>query len=57
MIKQSLGILVLMTTLGLAACGVKPVDVDPPPGASQYDFPQTYPDPATDPATDPRGRF
>lgn len=57
MIKQSLGILVLTATLGLAACGVKPADVDPPPGTGKYDFPQTYPDPATDPATGTRERF
>jgi len=29
----------------LAACGVKPGDVSPPPGAENNGFPHTYPNP------------
>ena len=35
--------------LPLCACGKKPNQVDPPPGAEETVFPKTYPDPATDP--------
>jgi len=40
----------------LAACGVKPDDVSPPPGADPRAFPRTYPNPALDPllSTPPR---
>lgn len=33
----------------LAGCGIKPGDVDPPPGAEEDKFPRTYPEPSTDP--------
>jgi len=39
----------LLLVLPLGACGKKPDQVDPPPGAEQSTFPRTYPDPATDP--------
>ncbi|MDP7142494.1 MAG: hypothetical protein QF692_04510 [Alphaproteobacteria bacterium] len=29
--------------LGIAACGIKPQDLDPPAGAEDTTFPQTYP--------------
>lgn len=40
----------------LAACGVKPQDVDPPPGAREGMFPRTYPNPALDPLLAPPPR-
>jgi hypothetical protein len=42
-------LILLGTALGLAACGKKPSDVDPPIGASPSDYPGTYPDITTDP--------
>lgn len=39
--------------LSLSACGKKPNQVDPPPGAGNSGFPHTYPDPATDPEPEP----
>lgn len=42
--------LTLMTAvLLLAACGIKPADVDPPQGEERDYFPRTYPDPSPDP--------
>lgn len=29
----------------LAGCGIKPSEVDPPPGVDKDAFPQTYPNP------------
>ena len=40
-------VLALLPLLG--GCGIKPAQVDPPPGTSGSAFPRTYPDPATDP--------
>lgn len=39
----------LALSMALGACGVKPSQVEPPPGAEENHFPATYPDPATDP--------
>jgi hypothetical protein len=39
----------LLPFLSLCACGKKPNQLDPPPGAEDSTFPRTYPDPATDP--------
>lgn len=48
--KLNLSILVCVTGLLLAGCGIKPGDVSAPPGAPEPDaFPHTYPSPATDP--------
>ena len=35
--------------LFLGACGIKPSNVEPPDGATNDTFPQTYPNPQTDP--------
>jgi hypothetical protein len=32
-----------------AGCGIKPGNVEAPPGVEPDSFPRTYPDPATDP--------
>lgn len=46
-------IAVMTLALGLlAACGIKPANVDPPEGANESDFPRVYPDTKTDPAAD-----
>lgn len=37
----------LFLVAGLAGCGVKPQDVDPPQGKAQDRFPRVYPDPST----------
>ena len=42
-------IALLLPVLMLAACGKKPNQVDPPPGAEDITFPKTYPDISTDP--------
>lgn len=42
-------VLSLCATLLLAGCGVKPSNIDPPPGVSKNAFPKVYPDPKTDP--------
>jgi len=47
--KKILKLAVLCGSLAVAACGVKPNDVDPPAGVVRDDFPRIYPDPATDP--------
>jgi hypothetical protein len=40
----------LLLTLTMAGgCGIKPGNVDAPPGTQKDSFPKTYPDPATDP--------
>lgn len=39
----------LSLLLALSACGVKPNELDPPPGVKKDSFPKTYPDPANDP--------
>jgi hypothetical protein len=39
----------LILLLPLSACGKKPNQLDPPPGAENNVFPRNYPDPATDP--------
>ena len=44
-------ILLALTCLTLAACGVKPGDVDPPPGAEGSTFPHTYPASGVRPAS------
>ena len=45
-----IGILaLLLMILPLSACGKKPNQLDPPPGAQDNAFPKIYPDPATDP--------
>jgi hypothetical protein len=41
--------LYVMIVLLVAACGIKPAEVDPPQGHKSDRFPRTYPDPATDP--------
>jgi hypothetical protein len=41
--------LALLSATSLGGCGVKPGSVDPPPGAEQQVYPETYPDTATDP--------
>lgn len=46
-----LAILSLCAILTLAACGVKPSDVDPPQGEPRDEFPRTYPAPETDAQT------
>lgn len=33
----------LLATLLIAACGIKPSKLDPPPGAENTPFPKTYP--------------
>ena len=45
-----LAMLSLCVILTLAACGVKPPDVDPPQGEDDQ-FPRTYPAPENDPQT------
>lgn len=40
-------VLLLMTTLPLAACGIKPDKVSAPQGEDQDQFPRVYPDPST----------
>lgn len=40
----------------LAACGVKPDDVSPPPGADPRAFPRPYPNPGLDPLLAPPPR-
>lgn len=47
--KRAVSILFILTCLCLAGCGIKPDQVDPPPGVSPDPFPYTYPDPLTDP--------
>lgn len=39
----------LLSMAGVVSCGIKPSDVDPPPGAERAAWPATYPNPATDP--------
>ena len=40
---------VALLSITMAACGIKPSKVDPPPGAEDVVYPSSYPDPATDP--------
>jgi hypothetical protein len=42
-------IALLWPLLALSACGKKPNEVDPPPGAEDNIFPKTYPNISTDP--------
>ena len=35
----------LLLSMSVAACGIKPGHVDPPPGAEDTVFPRTYPVP------------
>ena len=44
-------LLALMATilLPLGGCGIRPSELDPPPGREDVVFPRSYPDPATDP--------
>ena len=39
----------MIVLLSLTACGIRPDEVDPPPGAEKVVFPRTYPDPSPDP--------
>jgi len=39
--------IILLLSLPLSGCGIRPSDVDPPPGVNKAAFPRTYPDPAT----------
>ena len=39
----------LLLSMAVAGCGVKPDKVDAPPGARETSFPATYPHPSTDP--------
>jgi predicted small lipoprotein YifL len=41
---------ICLMTAGLAGCGIKPGQVDPPQGEKNDPFPRTYPDPKYDPA-------
>lgn len=45
--KSALLPAILMLTFALCACGIRPSQVDPPPGAEKLKFPRTYPDPDT----------
>ncbi len=48
--KLPIAILTLFVSVSLlSGCGIKPKDVDPPEGAEESTFPQTYPDLSTDP--------
>jgi predicted small lipoprotein YifL len=38
-----------LALVAVAACGIKPSGLTPPPPAKKADFPRTYPDPSTDP--------
>ena len=38
-------ILLCSMVIGLAGCGVKPKDVEPPAGKENSSFPRTYPSP------------
>jgi hypothetical protein len=42
-------IALLLPLFALGACGKRPNQVDPPPGAEDITFPKTYPDIKTDP--------
>ncbi|HTK84663.1 MAG TPA: hypothetical protein VL625_06210 [Patescibacteria group bacterium] len=33
-----------MLSLALCACGIRPSQIDPPPGAEKLKYPRTYPD-------------
>jgi len=35
---------ILMLSLALCACGIRPSQIDPPPGAEKLKYPRTYPD-------------
>lgn len=41
--------MLLVLCAGLAACGVKPSQVEPPEDARTTNFPRAYPDITTDP--------
>ena len=49
---------ILLFPLAVSGCGIRPGQVDPPPGAEKLTFPRTYPDPATinPPPAEPAGR-
>jgi hypothetical protein len=38
---------ILLLSLSVSGCGIRPGDVDPPPGVEKNAFPRTYPDPST----------
>lgn len=42
-------LLLALMLASLAACGIKPNDVDPPKGSENSTFPAQYPNPQTDP--------
>lgn len=46
---QSYILVFLCLSTALSSCGVKPKEVDPPPGAENRTYPNVYPDLRTDP--------
>jgi hypothetical protein len=45
--NPALRLTILLLSLPLSGCGIRPSVVDPPPGAAKLTFPRAYPDPAT----------
>lgn len=45
--NPALRLTILLLSLPLSGCGIRPSMVDAPPGAEKLTFPRTYPAPAT----------
>lgn len=48
--ERNYGLIAALLTISvlLAGCGIKPRDLDPPPGVEKNDFPRHYPSGRTD---------
>jgi hypothetical protein len=45
--KNALFLAISLLSLPVSGCGIRPGEVDPPPGVEKHAFPRTYPDPST----------
>jgi hypothetical protein len=45
--KSGFFLAILLLSLPVSGCGIRPGEVDPPPGVDKKAFPRTYPDQST----------